>query len=124
MKKLYTNYLQVDEIGLRNPKDHPDDEEYYQLCIDEPSYKMMGVYLKEDVEKEMQDIILSITEVIQESEDVYHAIKMLEDLRSSIRKSLLKNSANAKTNKDLEVSVSPTPKESQKAIPSLNPYIK
>lgn len=30
----------------------------------------------------------------------------------------------AKTNKDLEVSASPTPKESQKAIPSLNPDIK
>jgi hypothetical protein len=27
-------------------------------------------------------------------------------------------------NKDLEVSASPTPKKSQKAIPSLNPYIK
>jgi len=35
----------------------------------------------------------------------------------------LSNSAIAKSNKDLEVSASPTPKESQKAIPSLNPDI-
>lgn len=101
MKKLYTNYLQADDVGLRNPKEHPDDKEYYQLCIDEPRYKLMGVYLDSDVENELHSIIDSITEVIRESEDVYGAIKMLEDLRSSIRKSLLKNSANAKTNKDL-----------------------
>ena len=88
LKKLYTYYLQPDEIGIRNPKEHPDDEEYYQLCIDEPRYKLIGVYLEEDIKAEFEDIINSLTEVIRESEDVYSAISMLEDLRTSLRKKI------------------------------------
>lgn len=79
---------QADEISIRDPKEYPDDEEYYQLCIDEPRYKLMGVYLEEDIKAEFEDIINSLTYVIRESEDVYSAIEMLEDLRTSLRKKI------------------------------------
>jgi hypothetical protein len=58
MKKLYTNYLQVDEMGLRNIDAFPGDEKYKKLCKKEPWYKLMSVYLTEDVESFIEDIFL------------------------------------------------------------------
>jgi hypothetical protein len=69
MKKLYTNYLQADDKGVRIKEFcsnclKPVNKEYNDLCDESPTYKLMGVYVEEDV-KELFKIISDVCSVAQ-----------------------------------------------------------
>jgi hypothetical protein len=79
LKLVYTDMLSTEKTGKREKENYPGDKEYEKLCIEEPCYERIGVYIQKDVDKllleyekeveKLNELLKNARELIDKNQD-------------------------------------------------------